>query len=92
LFSFLDDLAGNAGVKDHISYMKPSTTVQQNSDLKVSNVEMKLQGINLDHLTSYLHMIETSPNMVLIKSLSISKQGKQEGMINAILRLETIET
>ena len=89
LFSFLDKLSGKAGIKDHITYMKPSTTVQKNSSYKTSRVEMKLRGLTLQQLTVYLHMVETSKNMVNVKRLSISKTGKQEGFIDAILQLET---
>ena len=91
LFSFLDKLSGKAGIKDHITYMKPSTTVQKNSPYKTSRVEMKLQGLTLQQLTVYLHMVETSKNMVNVKRLSISKTGKQEGFIDAVLQVETSE-
>ena len=91
LFSFLDKLTGEAGIKDHITYMKPSTSVQKNRPYKISKVEMKLQGLTLQQLTSYLHMVETSKNMVRIKRLSISKTGKQEGFIDAVLQVETSE-
>jgi general secretion pathway protein M len=72
--------------------MKPSTTVQKNSSYKISQVEMKLQSITLQQLTAYLHMVETSKNMVNIKRLSISKTGKQEDYINAVLQVETFES
>ncbi len=91
LFSFLDKLSGKAGIKDHITYMKPSTTVQKNSPYKTSRVEMKLRGLTLQQLTVYLHMVETSKNMVNVKRLSISKSGKQEGVIDAVLQVETSE-
>jgi general secretion pathway protein M len=91
LFSFLDKLTGEAGIKDNINYMKPSTSVQKNSPYKISKVEMKLQGITLQQLTSYLYMVETSKNMVRIKRLSISKTGKQEDFIDAVLQVETSE-
>ncbi len=91
LFSFLDKLTGKAGIKNHVTYMKPSTSVQKNSPFKISQVEMKLQGLTLQQLTSYLHMVETSKNMANIKRLSISKTGKQEGFIDAVLQVETAE-
>lgn len=91
LFSFLDKLTGEAGIKDNMIYMKPSTSVQKNSPYKISQVEMKLQGLTLQQLTTYLHMVETSKNMVDIKRLSISKTGKQEGFIDAVLQVETSE-
>ncbi len=92
LFSFMDQLAGQAGIKDRISYMKPSNTVQKNSNYKISRVEMKLDAITLEQLTTYLYGIETSANMVMVKKLSISKKDKNDNLINVVLQVETIET
>ena len=76
LFAFLDTLAGETGLKDKIIYMKPSTTLAKNKSHKTSVVEMKLQGIDLQQLSTYIYRIETSRNMVFIKRLSISKSEK----------------
>lgn len=92
LFSFLDRLSGNAGIKEHITYMKPSTTIQKDGLHKISRVEMKLQELTLRQLTTYLHMVETSKNMVKIVRLSISKAGTQAGYINVVLQVETFES
>jgi general secretion pathway protein M len=91
LFSFLDRLAGEAGIKDRISYMKPSTKVQKNSPYKISRVEMKLDAITLKQLTTYLYGVETSKNMVDIKRISISKKDKKQGLLTAVLQVETVE-
>jgi len=91
LFSFLDRLAGDAGIKDRISYMKPSKKVQKDSRYKVSQVEMKLEDITLEQLTKFLYGVETSKNMVDINKLAISKTEKTQGLINAVLQVETIE-
>jgi general secretion pathway protein M len=91
LFSFLDQLAGQAGIKDRISYMKPSKTAQKNSNYVMSRVEMKLDDITLQQLTTYLYGVETSKNMVLVTRLSISKKEKREGLIDVILQVESVE-
>ncbi len=91
LFSFLDRLTGKARIKEYVTYMKPSTTVQKNNSFKISQVEMKFKGLTLKQLTTYLHMVETSKNIVHIKRLSISKTGKQEGFVDAVLQVETVE-
>jgi len=91
LFSMIDSLAGKAAIKDHIVYMKPSTSVSKNSQYKISSVEIKVQNVTLKELISYLYMVETSNNNVFIKGLSILKSGGQEGFINAVLKVETIE-
>ena len=90
LFSFLDKLAGQTGVKEHITYMKPSISGRKESPYKTSSVEMKLQAVSMEQLTAYLYMVETSKNMIRIKRISISKTGKNEGFIDAVLQVETL--
>ncbi|MFO7686764.1 MAG: type II secretion system protein GspM [Desulfobacterales bacterium] len=92
LFSFLDTLAGQVGLKDRIAYMKPSKTTIENSPYALSVVETKLQNITMKQLTSYLYRIETSNNLVRVKGLSISKTGKQAGTVDAVLMAETFDT
>ena len=48
LYSFLNRLAGETGIKDRIANMKPSKKVQKNSPYKLSQVEMKLEAITLE--------------------------------------------
>jgi general secretion pathway protein M len=91
LYSFMNQLAGQAGIKDRISYMKPTNTIQKNSNYKLSRVEMKLDGVTLEQLTGYLYGIETSKNMVIVKKLSISKKQKNDSLVNVILQVETVE-
>lgn len=92
LYSFMDQLAGQAGIKDRISYMKPTKKVEKNSPYKLSRVEMKLEAITLEQLTNYLYGVETSQNMVDVKKISISKKDKKQGLITAVLQVETVET
>ena len=91
LYSFLNQLAGKAGIKDRITTMKPTKKVQKNSPYKLSQVEMKLEGVTLEQLTNYLHGVETSKNMVEIKKISITKKDKKQGLITAVLQVETFE-
>lgn len=91
LFSFLDQLAGKTGIKENISYMKPSTANPKNSPFKIVMIEMKLQAVTLEQLTQYLYSVETSRNMITVSAMSVSKTSKPEGYINAILKFETYE-
>lgn len=92
LFSFLDRLAGETGVKKRISYMKPSSVAEEASGLKLSRVEMKLQEININDLVSYLYGIENSQNMVVVRRLSITKGGQGNDLLSAVIQVETIES
>jgi general secretion pathway protein M len=91
LYSFLNQLAGESGLKDRIIHMKPTTKTQKNSPYKISRVEMKLEAISLEQLTNYLYGVETSPNMVEIKKISITKKDKKQGLLTAVLQVETVE-
>lgn len=92
LFSFLDQLAGDTNLKDRIAYMKPSSTVKEDSGLKISRVELKLQEVTMKDLTAYLFKVETSNNMVMVKRLSITRTGKDSGLVSAVLQVETFES
>ncbi|MFP4306036.1 MAG: type II secretion system protein GspM [Desulfococcaceae bacterium] len=93
LFSFLDELAGGAGIKNHIAYMKPSKSQEPDSPYTVSKVELKLEGINLKQLTPYLHRVEmeNADKMVFVRRMSITRKG-DKGVIDVILQVETYET
>jgi len=91
LFSFLDRLAGETGLKDNIAYMKPSTSGLDDSPFKLSIVETKLQSVTIEQLTDYLYRIETSPNMVRLKRLSITRKGKELAYLDAVLLAEAFQ-
>lgn len=91
LFSFLEALAGKTGVKGNIAYMKPTTTKQKDSPYRLSMVEMKLREVSMAQLLAYLHGIETSRDMIVIKRLSISKSDRTAKSINTIFQVQTLE-
>ena len=91
LFSFLDKLAGQVGIKERITYMKPSSTKQKDTPYSLSLVEMKLNGITMEQITKFLYHIETSQNMVHVQRLSLNKKEEKEGLLNVILQVETFE-
>lgn len=91
LFSFLDKLAGQVGIKERITYMKPSSTKQKDTPYRLSLVEMKLNGITMEQITEFLYRIETSPNMMHVRRLSLNKKEEKDGLLNVILQVETFE-
>ena len=90
LFSMLDRLAGEAGVKDRIAYMKPSSSPHKSGNYTVSLVEMKLQGVTLKQVADYLYRVETDPQEVYVRRLSITRAGKDQPVIDAVLQVETL--
>lgn len=91
LFSYIDQLAGKSGIKGNISSMKPSSSNVKNSSYKLSSVEMKLNALTMEQLTTFLHGLEDPKNVVWIKRISISKADKNEGLLNTILKAETFQ-
>lgn len=88
LFSFLDEQANRAEIKEFISYMKPSLT-ESDGELQESVVEMKLQKVTLTQLVDYLKLIESTVNVVSIKRISIQESGSEEGLLEVIMQIMT---
>jgi general secretion pathway protein M len=91
LYSFLGKQAGQAGIKDRITYMRPTDPVQKNNAYRISRVEMKLDGVGLEQLVNYLHAVETSENIVDITKLTITKKDKKQGLISVTMQVQAIE-
>jgi hypothetical protein len=45
----------------------------------------------MEQLTTFLHGLEDTKNVVWIKRISISKAGKNEGLLNTVLQTETYQ-
>jgi general secretion pathway protein M len=90
LFSFLDQLAGDVGIKDNVSRMKPSTSTE--GEVKMATVEVKIDEITMNQLSQYLYRIEYSGNNLFINRISISETSKPEGFIDVRLQVETVES
>ena len=91
LFSLIDRLAGKSGIKGNIIYMKPSTANIKNSSLKLSTVEMKLNSLTMEQLTTFLHGVENIRNVVWIKRITLSKGDKNQDLLNVVLQVETFQ-
>ena len=87
LFAFLEAMAVKAKLNAHIDYMKPSSVADKQSEFYLSLVEMKLKGIKLSQLISFLYLVEMSGNSVFINRLSITGDGKDQATISAALQV-----
>jgi hypothetical protein len=92
LFSFMDQLAGEVGIKESISYMKPSTRRSQDERYRFAMVEMKLTAVTMKAVTTYLYHLETSGNLVMIRRLSITRPDRDAQHVDVILQAETMES
>jgi len=91
LLSFLNDIAAQTGLKNNIVNMKPSTSNRKSGSLQIESVEMKFDDVNIEQLLAFLYRVETSPNLVNIRQISITKQDRKEGVVESILEVETFK-
>jgi len=89
LFSFLEAEAGAAEIKEHIKYMKPSTS-KGSGPYKESIVEMKLETVTMKQLVRYLDRIESPENVVNTKRISIKGNKKEAGYLDVVLQVLTL--
>jgi general secretion pathway protein M len=90
LFSFLENQAGTAGVKQNIQYMKPSTSIETGPYTE-SSVEMKLDQITLKQLVEYLHLVESTKYLVSVKRISVKQTKGAEEYLTALIHLITYQ-
>lgn len=90
LFSFLDQQAGQSGIKENITYMKPMPAAGKDAAFKIAAVEMKLVLVSMTQLVNFLYRVETAPDIIWVKSLSIKQTGGDKTYIDVVLMVETL--
>jgi general secretion pathway protein M len=90
LFSFLEKMATQAKVKEHIAYMKPSSVTGEGL-LRQVMVEMKLRTIGLKQLVAFLEHMESPENVVTVKRISIQENKKTKGTLDVIIQVISID-
>jgi len=90
LFSFLDAEAQKGGLKDKVAYMTPSSKKMDKSAYSTDTVKFKLTEVYLKELMDLLYHIETSENGVTITALLLTKTGKNNDRLDAVIETETL--
>jgi general secretion pathway protein M len=88
IFSFLEELATQSGLKSNILYMKPSVSTQSGF-YRESSVELKVDGVTLKQLTQYLYQIESSPQLLKIRKLHIKPRSRSQNLLEATFQVST---
>ena len=89
LFSHLENLASQTGVKEKIDYLKPEETIVSKRYRK-SLVKVKLRGIALGQLTKYLYSIESSPYSLEVRRLHIVPQRAKRELLEVTFEVSTL--
>jgi len=88
LFSFIEENATKAKVKEQIHSMTPSTS-EGDGALRESRVDLKLERISLQQLVDFLKKIESAEDIVVIRRISIQENGKEDGTLDAVMQIIT---
>jgi Tfp pilus assembly protein PilO len=88
IFSRLEELALNAGTRDKILHMKPTASPPSEAFTEES-VEIKMEGVTLEQLNTYLYEIEQSPQFLKIKRLYIKPQLNNRQLLSVTFRVST---
>jgi general secretion pathway protein M len=87
-FSFLEDLANKAGVKNNIVYMKPALSTAGEL-YRESSVEMRLEGIGLQQLIRYLYDIERAPQLLRVRRMAIKPRTANADLLDVTFQVST---
>ena len=86
IFSHLEELAGQTGIRSKIVHMKP--TVSTPSEVyHEESVEVRMEGVTLEQLVRYLHQVESSPQLLKIKRLEMKPRFDNRQIITATFRV-----
>lgn len=88
LFSFIEEKATKAKVKQQLHSMTPSTSEGEGS-LMEARVDLKLERISLQQLVDFLKEIESTENIVMIKRISIQENSKEDGSLDTTMQIIT---
>ncbi len=89
LFSFLEKLAVKTEIK--ASYMKQSDSKNIETGAQLSLVKIKFDSIVMEQLIKFLYEVETSPEAIFVRGISITKTGKDLKTLNVVLQFETVK-
>ena len=77
LFAYLETLATKAEMKDRIVHIKPRRE-QPVGPFRETQAEVRLAGAGLDELVRFLYQIESSEDLLYVKSLRIKASAKKD--------------
>ncbi len=90
LFSYLERIAGQTGVKSNIKYINASKGAVT-GPYEEMPVEIKLEKITLRQLTDFLYLLESAQELIKINRIAISKMKESPEYLAAQIQAATIQ-
>ncbi|MBI9076448.1 MAG: type II secretion system protein M [Desulfatibacillum sp.] len=92
LENYLGQLARQSQVMGKTKYIKSTKKPIANSTFAQSIADIKLDDVTMEELLNYLHKIETSPNFLSVKRITITRsQNPDDYGVSSIFQVTTIE-
>jgi hypothetical protein len=89
--SYLEGLAGKAGLKSNIKYMKPLGESKSGRYLQ-NSIDIKLANVPLVKLVNFLYEIENSARALRIVGLSILTNKRDPSILDIAIQITSFET
>lgn len=90
LFSYLERVAGQAGVKSNIKSINASRG-SISGPYEELPVEIKLEKITLKQLTDFLYLLESPQDYIVVKNMAVSKMKEAPEYLSAQLQAVTVQ-
>lgn len=90
LFSYVETLTDQAGVRGNLASMRPQPATQQ-GDYRQQMVELKLEKITISQLVRFLFAIEYSGQGVQVKAMRIKRRFEDHSSLDVNLSVFTLE-
>jgi len=90
LFSYVEKLTDQAGVRDNLLSMRPQQSTQQ-GEYRQQQVELRMEKLSLSQLVQFLYAIEYSAQGVQIKSMRIKRRFEDHSSLDVNLSIFSLE-
>jgi type II secretory pathway component PulM len=88
IFTLLESLATRAAVK--VESMEPQTPLASDR-YRETKVEVVLKGVTLGQAVNYLHLIESAPQLMSVKSLRMRTRRDNSALMDVSFTVSTFE-
>jgi hypothetical protein len=89
VLTYLENVAGEQGIRDRIEYIRPKGTEVKDGITSVS-VEMKIDGVEVSRLVMFLYGIEEKRNGLVVSSLRLKPFFREKGKVDAIVSVTDV--
>lgn len=88
LFTYLETKASEAGIRDRVTSMKPSTKEFDDGFIE-SAVEMTIDMVTLEDLVDFMTRVESVENVVVTKRIAIQHSSQQADLLDVVVTIVT---